>query len=162
MDDEKNLNFYNKFNDEVGQLSLEFLLTSLIAILIFITISLPFASMAIDSTFDISDSLNIKSEISKINQGINEVYSNGAGSKRVVYIDCPKSIDINFYKNIGQNLGGYSIAYITLSDESIKTITVLNNADNLEGSIHLNKKINTPLIIEWPLDSPNINVRVGI
>jgi len=156
----KNLFYINLIDERIGQLSLEFLLTSLVAILIFITISLPFAGIAIDSTFDIHDSLSVKSEISKINQGINEVYSNGAGSKRTIFIESPKDININFYKDTGANNGGYAITDITLSDGSIKTIKVFNNADNLESSIHLNKKTNTRVIIEWSQNSQNIIVRV--
>lgn len=147
----KRLNKDTFHKDFKGQLSLEFLLISFIAILILVSITLPLANLAIDFGFDTSNSLGIKSEISKIANGLDSVYSNGVGSKRTVAIEVPKNINIKFSKDTSSGTGLATFDYI-LSDGSVKKIEVDYRYPNLNCELHLIKGYNT-VIIEWPVNS---------
>ncbi|KZX15411.1 hypothetical protein MBCUT_15440 [Methanobrevibacter cuticularis] len=143
-----NLSYFNEveiFNNKKGQLSLEFLLISLIAILIFISFSLPLENLAIDLTLDSTNSFLIKSEIAKITTAIDAIYSNGPGSKRVIVVDVPYDTRINFHKNID---GGMAESEVTIDRDENKIIELPFKANNSEGSLYLIKGYNK-IIIQW-------------
>ena len=66
-----------KYNlDEKGQLSLEYILSSMIVILIISLISVPVLLTRIDYSDDIIDSINSKEELSKITEdNVKRVYN---------------------------------------------------------------------------------------
>ncbi|MCL2115978.1 MAG: hypothetical protein FWH29_07140 [Methanobrevibacter sp.] len=142
------------FKDFKGQLSLEFLLISFLAILILVSITLPIANLGIDYGFDSSSSLEIKSELSKIANGIDSVYSNGAGSKRTLAIEVPKDVTVRFSKNPNSNEGLATVSHV-LSDGSMKKIELSYKYPNLNFDLHLIKGYNS-VIVEWPLNSTEI------
>jgi uncharacterized protein (UPF0333 family) len=146
----------NFFKDLKGQLSLEFLLISFLAILILVSITLPLANLGIDLGFDSSASLEIKSELSKIANGVDSVYSNGAGSKRTIAIQVPKDLTVRFSKNPNSD-EGLATVYNVLSDGSMKKIELSYKYPNLNFDLHLIKGYNA-IIIEWPLNSSEIIV----
>ena len=148
-DSKKSKNF-KEFKEKKGQLSLEFLLISLIVILAFISISLPLAEIAIGSTLDLSESLETKSEILKITGAIDDVYSDGIGSKRVVIVEVPKDIVISFSKDFLSN-SGIATTYIDLnkSTNNTKKIEVPFKANNSENTLILNKRVLTKVIVQW-------------
>ena len=150
IDNNKRFKGYKEFKNNNGQLSLEFLLISLIVILVFISISLPLAEIAISSTLDLSDSLETKSEILKITGAIDDVYSDGIGSRRVVYIEVPKDTSITFSKNPLSNTG-IATADIDLNKNinNTKRIEVHFKANNSVNSLNLRKKSLTKVIVEW-------------
>lgn len=135
-------------NDDNGQLSLEFILISLVAILIFISITLPLTSIAVDSTMDSANAIETKSELLKIVNCIDDVYSDGIGSKRIVFIKVPQDTTVNFYKNISSNTGIASVN-INLSNNDNKFIEVPFKANNAESTITLRKKVITKVTVEW-------------
>jgi len=139
-----------------GQLSLEFLLISFLVILILVSITLPIANLAIDLSVDSSNSLEIKSEVSKIANGIDSVYSNGAGSKRTIAIEVPNDVNVRFSKDPHSEIGLATVGHI-LSDGSMKKIEVSYKYPNLNYELHLIKGYNT-VIIEWPVNSSEILV----
>ena len=65
--------------DNKGQLSLEYVLSSMIVILIISLISVPILLTAMDYSNDIIDSINAKSELSKITDAIDFCYASGKG-----------------------------------------------------------------------------------
>ena len=77
----KNITLGNK-----GQLSLEYILSSMIVILIISLISIPILLTAMDYSNDIIDSINAKSELSKITDAIDFCYASGKGH-RLLLID---------------------------------------------------------------------------
>ena len=93
----KNISIGNK-----GQLSLEYVLSSMIVILIISLISVPILLTAMDYSNDILDSINSKSELSKITDAIDFCYASGKGSKRTVLVDFNRNVDIRLY-NDGKN-----------------------------------------------------------
>jgi len=150
----------NFSNDFKGQLSLEYLLISFLTILILVTILLPLANLGIDLGLDSSNTLEIKSEVSKIANGIDSVYSNGAGSRRTIAIQVPKDINIRFSKDPNFEKGLATVNHV-LSDGSLKKIELSYKYPNLNFDLHLTKGYNT-IIIDWPINSTEIIVYKSI
>lgn len=139
--------------DKKGQLSLEYVLSSMIVILIISLISVPILLTATDYSNDIIDSINAKSELSKITDAIDFCYASGKGSKRIVYVDLNRNVDIRLY-NDGNK--GFASIDLNLSDNS-KEITSSFDYNGLNENIHLSKGFNKITVI-WDEDSNMIEV----
>ena len=155
-----NLRKKNIYNEIKGQLSLEFLLISFLAILILVSFTLPLANIAIDFGLDSSNSLEIKSEISKLANGIDSVYSNGAGSKRTIVIELRNNVNVRFSKDPNSENGLAIVDYV-LSDGSLKKIEVNYKYPGLNFNLLLIKGYNK-IIIEWPINSTDIIIYKSI
>lgn len=129
--------------EDVGQISLEYMLIFTISLIILIVFTLPLAELTIKDTFDISDTLNTKNDVSKIAQAIKRVYGEGQGSKQVIHI---KSSDV-VKLNIGND---YISANLKMNDGSEKLIKENFNSKLEKSTITLNKGENT-IVIEWPV-----------
>lgn len=143
--------------DNKGQLSLEYILSSIIVILIISLISVPILLTTIDYSNDIIDSINSKNEISKITDAIDYCYASGKGSRRIVYLDLNQNIGLKLYNN-GKN--GIASANMRLSDDS-KEISCTFDCPNLNENIHLSRGFNK-IIVEWNDESDGIDVRKAI
>jgi hypothetical protein len=143
--------------NERGQLSLEFLLVSLVSILLLISFSLPLTGIAVDSTIDSADSMEIKSEIVKITNFIDEVYSDGRGSKRIFDVKFPRNTNIIFY-NDSFSENGVAIGNFDLYNDT-KQIKIKFNAPNLNDVLNMKKKVITRIIVEWPMNTENIVIK---
>ena len=139
--------------DKKGQLSLEYVLSSMIVILIISLISVPILLTAMDYSNDIIDSINAKSELSKITDAIDFCYASGKGSKRIVYVDLNRNVDIRLY-NDGNK--GFASIDLNLSDNS-KEITSSFDYNGLNENIHLSKGFNK-IAVNWDEDSNMIEV----
>ena len=139
--------------DKKGQLSFEYVLSSMIVILIISLISVPILLTAMDYSNDIIDSINAKSELSKITDAIDFCYASGKGSKRIVYVDLNRNVDIRLY-NDGNK--GFASIDLNLSDNS-KEITSSFDYNGLNENIHLSKGFNKITVI-WDEDSNMIEV----
>ena len=139
--------------DNKGQLSLEYVLSSMIVILIISLISVPILLTAMDYSNDIIDSINAKNELFKITDAIDFCYSSGKGSKRIVYVDLNRNVDIRLY-NDGNK--GFASIDLNLSDNS-KEITSSFDYNGLNENIHLSKGFNKITVI-WDEDSNMIEV----
>ena len=139
--------------DKKGQLSLEYVLSSMIVILIISLISVPILLTAMDYSNDIIDSINAKNELFKITDAIDFCYSSGKGSKRIVYVDLNRNMDIRLY-NDGNK--GFASIDLNLSDNS-KEITSSFDYNGLNGNIHLSKGFNK-IAVNWDDDSNMIEV----
>jgi len=144
------------FKDFKGQLSMEYLLISFLAILILVSITLPLANFGIDLSLDSLNSLEVKSEVSKIANGIDSVYSNGLGSRRTISIQVPNDINVKFSKVTNSDMGVATVDYV-LRDGSMKKIEVSYKYPYLNQDLHLIKGYNT-IIIDWPINSTEIIV----
>ncbi|WP_298536556.1 hypothetical protein [uncultured Methanobrevibacter sp.] len=136
-----------------GQLSLEYVLSSMIVILIISLISIPILLTAIDFSNDIMDSINSKSELSKITDAIDFCYASGKGSKRTVLVDFNRNVDIRIY-NDGKN--GLASINLNLSGNS-EEITSNFDYNGLNENIHLSKGFNR-IAVKWDEDSNVIEV----
>ena len=140
-------------SDNKGQLSLEYILSSMIVILIISLISVPFLLTAIDYSNDIIDSINSKNELNKITDAIDFCYSSGKGSKRIVYVDFNQNTDIRLYNDGKKGLASINL---NLSDNR-KEINSSFDYPNLNENIHLSKGFNN-IIVQWNDDSNRIEV----
>ena len=136
-----------------GQLSLEYILSSMIVILIISLISVPILLAVMDFSNDIIDSINAKSELSKITDAIDFCYASGKGSKRIVLVDFNRDVDIRLY-NDGKR--GFSSINLNLSDNA-KVIENSFDFNGLNDNIHLSKGFNK-LAVKWDEDSNGMEV----
>jgi len=141
-------------SDIKGQLSLEYILTSIIVILILCSLSIPILNLTIDYSTDVVDSLNAKSQLNKICDAIDFCYSSGKGSKKVVLVNFNKDVTINFLNNNSKGLA--SINMIVSKNES-NIISYYFNYPSLRDNIFLSKGF-SKLLIEWGEDSDVITI----
>ena len=143
--------------DKTGQLSLEYILLSMMAILIISLLSVPILLTAIDYSSDIIDSINSKAELSKITDAIDYCYSSGKGSKRMVYVDFNQDVDVKLYNNRKNGLASINLI---LSDNT-KEITSSFDYTGLNENIHLSRGFNK-ILVKWDEDSNMIEVNRAI
>lgn len=129
-------------NENNAQISLEYLLVISISLIILISFTMPLLEFAISNTLDVSDSLNVKSDMSKISSAISQVYGEGQGSRQtvVVFADSPYKISVS--KNTLS-------ATVKLNDKSSNVIKTFHNSNFGSYSIDIVKGKNR-LVIEWP------------
>ena len=140
--------------DNKGQLSLEYILSSMIIILIISLISVPVLLTTIDYSNDIIDSIDSKIEMSKITEAIDFCYASGKGSKKIVLVDFNQNANMKLY-NDGKK--GFASINLNLSDDSMEIIDEYDYA-GLNENIHLTKGFNK-IMVEWNEDSNNIEIR---
>ena len=140
-------------SDNKGQLSLEYILSSMIVILIISLISVPLLLAAIDYSNDIIDSINSKNELSKITDAIDFCYSSGKGSKRIVYVDFNQDVNIKLY-NDGEK--GLASINLDLSD-NLEEISDSFSCPFLNENIHVSKGFNK-IMVKWDDDCEKIEV----
>ena len=70
--------------EDKGQIALEYLLIFAFSLMLLIVFTLPLTEIVIEDTFDVSDSLTVKSQLVEISQAIKQVYGEGQGSKHTV------------------------------------------------------------------------------
>lgn len=143
--------------DNKGQLSLEYVLLSMMAILIISLVSVPILLTTIDYSLDIIDSINSKEELSKITDAIDYCYSSGKGSKRLVYVDFNRDVDVKLSNN-----GKKGLASINLSlSDNAKEIKSSFDYVGLNENIHLSKGFNK-ILVKWDEESNRIEVNRAI
>ena len=134
--------------EDKGQVSLEYLLIFAVSLIFLMVFTLPLTQQAIENTMDISDSLNAKSELSKISIAIKEVYGEGQGSKHTVDLNSNNKIKIAITDK-------YVYCNLKLKSKETKQIKEYFNSNVEKTSITLDKGANT-LIVEWPINSENM------
>lgn len=136
--------------DSRGQVSLEYLLIFAVSLIILIVFTLPLLEESMGSTFDISNSIKIKSDLSRLSQAINQVYGQGQGSKRIIDLDIDNPIKINIDNKCVSSK-------IKLKNNQIKEIKIPAKSKLKNNSFKLSKGKNT-LVIEWPVDSEYMEI----
>ena len=130
--------------EDKGQVSLEYLLIFAVSIILLIAFTLPLAEMAIENSMDVSNSLNVKAELSKLSNAISLVYSEGHGSKQTVYLTLDEPVNVKISNS-------YLSSNYKLNDGKIKDFKLNYNSNLNKGSLFLDKGENK-IIIEWPLN----------
>jgi uncharacterized protein (UPF0333 family) len=131
-----------------AQVSLEYLLIFSVSLIILIAFTMPLLVQSMDNTFDVSDSLKTKSDLSKIAQAIKQVYGEGQGAKQSVNVDISRPVRIDI-----DNTHIKSNIKLKNGDNKVVKINVKSKLET--NSFKLNKGINT-LVIEWPVGSENM------
>lgn len=136
--------------ENTGQVALEYLLIFAVAMILIIVFTLPLTEYSIENTLDVSDTLDVKSDLSSIGQAIKQVYGEGEGSRQTVNIQSVQNLNLNIAKNqISTN--------VKLNDGSTKTLKVTFNSNLDKSSLRLSKGENV-IIVEWPVDSENMQI----
>ncbi len=136
--------------DSKGQISLEYLMIFAVSLILLIAFTLPLSEIAIQDTLDVSNSLNAKSELSKLSNAINQVYSEGHGSKQTLYLDMDNSLTVKIANS-------YLSASVRLHDGSYKQLKIYYNSNLDSGSLFLDKGMNR-IIVEWPINEENMQL----
>lgn len=131
--------------DDKGQVSLEYLLIFAITFIILIVFTLPLLEESMKNTFDVSDSLKTKSDLSRLSQAIKQVYGQGQGSRITMDLDINSPVKIDVSNN-------YVSAKIKLKNNQYKEIKVPVKSKLKTSSFKLSKGKNT-FVIEWPVGS---------
>ena len=136
--------------DNRGQVSLEYLLIFAISMILLIAFTLPLTDFTIQTTLDVSDSLDMKSDLSKLSQAIQTVYGQGQGSKQIVNIisQAPSKIDVTD-SHVSCNL--------KLKDGSRKLVKVTSKSNLAKTTIPISEGTNT-IVVEWPVGSETMNI----
>jgi uncharacterized protein (UPF0333 family) len=140
-------------NDDRGQVAMEYILIFAISLILLVVFTLPLAEMSIENTLDVSDSLNAKSELSKLAQAIMKVYGEGQGARQTLHINCPKSLNLNVADS-------YVSTNMKLKDGSNKLIKVNSKSNLARTSLKLSKGDNV-IVVEWPVDGENMEIYKG-
>lgn len=138
--------------DNRGQVSLEYLLIFTISLIILIAFTMPLVNKSMETTLDVSDSLKIKSDLSKIASAINTVYGEGQGSKQTVNVYATHSVKVNVESN-------YLYCNLKLKDKSNKYIKVPCKSNLKSCSLTLKKGKNS-VVVEWPSGGENMFVDI--
>lgn len=131
--------------DNKGQVSLEYLLIFAISIAILIVFTLPLTEQAVVDTLDVSTSLDVKNDLSKITHAIEKVYGEGQGSKQTVNIISRDKVKIYLTDN-------HISCKMKLKSGSYKSLDEYYESNLLGSSITLNRGENI-LVVEWPENS---------
>lgn len=134
--------------DNGGQISLEYLLIFSVSLIILIVFTMPLLEESMDNTFDVYDSIKTKSDLSKLAQAIKQVYGQGQGSKKTVYLNVEKPVRINID-------GNHISANIKLKDNQNKKINI-NIKSTLESNSFKLSKGEKTFVVEWPVNSKNM------
>ncbi|MDO5849193.1 MAG: hypothetical protein Q4P18_06640 [Methanobrevibacter sp.] len=137
--------------DDSGQMSVEILFLFAVSIILLLVFTLPLTQMAIENNLDVSNILNVKSSVLQLANGIDDVYAQGMGSKKVITIESPADLSILIKpRSISTE--------ISLHDGKIKKFSNNHKAENAFSNLNLDKGVNKVLIC-WPDDSANIVVK---
>ena len=131
--------------DSKGQVSLEYLLIFAVTFIILIAFTLPLLEESMNNTFDISDSIKTKSDLSQLSQAIKQVYGQGQGARITVSLDIDKPVKIDIADN-------YISSKIKLKDNQYNDIKVPVKSKLKTDSFRLSKGKNT-FVVEWPVNS---------
>lgn len=134
--------------DDRGQVSLEYILIFAVSLIILIAFTMPFLNETMSDTFDVSDSLKTKVDLSKIADAIKQVYGEGEGSKQTVSIDVYKPVKIDVSNN-------QISSKIKLNNNQYKVEKINVHSKLKTGTFKLNKGKNS-LVVEWPVGKENM------
>lgn len=131
-----------------GQVSLEYLLVFAISLIILIAFTMPLLNNTMSDTFDVSDTLKVKSDLSNIAQAIKEVYGEGEGSKKRLDLDVNKPVKIDVSNT-------QISSKIKLNNNQYKVVKINVKSKLKMDSFKLSKGKNS-FVVEWPVGENNM------
>lgn len=138
--------------DSKGQISLEYLLIFSVSLILLIIFTLPLSQYAIEGTLDVYDTLEIKSDMSKISQAVEKVYGQGQGSKQTLSIESSRDLKITIAEN-------YISSTVKLKDSTTKTEKIYYKSTLKKSNLYIDKGVNS-IVVEWPANSENMQIYV--
>ncbi|WP_407377710.1 class III signal peptide-containing protein [Methanobrevibacter sp.] len=134
--------------DNSAQISLEYLLIFALSLIILIVFTMPLLQESMDNTFDVYDSVNVKSDLAALAHAVMKVYGQGQGSKQEVTLTSNKDLKISI-KN------SYISTKIKLKNKDTKEIRMDVKSNLKSDTLYLKKGKNT-LTVEWPDSESNM------
>lgn len=133
-----------------GQISLEYILIFAVSLIILIAFTMPLLNESMSNTFDVSNSLKSKSDLSSLAQAIKQVYGEGQGSKQTVILEVDNPIKIDIADNV--------ISSKVKLNNNKYNVEKINVKSKLKAnSFNLDKGKNS-IVVDWPVGSENMNV----
>ena len=139
--------------DDRGQVALEYMMIFAISLILLIVFTLPLAELTVQNTLDVSDTLNVKLDLSKIAQAVKQVYGQGQGSRQSVNIVSSDDLKVNIANN-------YISSNVKLNDGSNKVEKLYFKSTLEKSSIYLSKGENS-IIVDWPESSENMRIYIN-
>ena len=138
--------------DDAGQVALEYMLIFAVSLILLIVFTLPLADLMISNTLDVSDTLDVKSDLSEIADAVKQVYGQGQGSRKTVDIDSSRDIKVNVANT-------YVSSSLKLNDGTIKTEKVYFTSTLEKSNFNIERGLNS-VVVEWPKSSENMQIYV--
>lgn len=134
--------------EDRAQVSLEYMLILAVSLIILVVFTMPLLNEVMSNTFDVSDSLNTKSDISAIAQSIKKVYGEGEGSRQTITIDVKKPVKIDISNN-------QISSKIKLNNNKYKVIKINVKSKLKTTALKLDEGKNS-MVVEWPVGEENM------
>ena len=131
--------------DSRGQVSFEYLLIFAISLIILIVFTMPLANQTMGATFDVSDSMKVKDDLSRIALSIDSVYGEGQGSKKTISFTSAKPFKVSVESDC-------LYCNLKLKDNKNKLIEVPCRSNLDSSSINVREGEND-VVVEWPIGS---------
>lgn len=91
--------------DKRGQLSLEYLLLTLVVLVLLGAVTIPLIGTSIDASMDVSAVSDAKATVETISSAADVVYANGPGSKRTMDVYIPQNNNlVTRNRTVGMNI----------------------------------------------------------
>jgi len=139
--------------DDGGQVSFEYLMLILVAILILGTVTIPLVGRAIDASNDISRASDAKVAVESIADAADIVYANGPGAKRTVSFYIPQDGTLGSNSNL-------IYFTITFSNNTMRNITAKTQYNLTSNTVQLTRGWHTATI-RWPLNTRTIEITIS-
>lgn len=136
--------------DNRGQVSFEYLLIFAVSLIVLIVFTMPLANQTMGTAFDVSDSIRVKDDLSKIALSIDSVYGEGQGSKQTVSVNAMKPLKVSVASDCLS-------CSLKLKGDGNKLIRVPCKSNLESSSINLEKGENT-IVVEWPIGSEKMSI----
>lgn len=136
--------------DNNAQVSVEYLLIFAISLLVLIAFTLPIVEFGLEKTFDVSDALNVKSQLSHLADAISQVYGEGQGSKQTIYLTLNKPISIKLSSS-------YLYGILELNGASTKHFKIYYRSNLANTNLYLSQGENQ-IVVEWPINEDKMVV----
>ncbi len=111
---------------------------------------MPLLNEVMSNTFDVSDSLKAKDDLSKISHAVMKVYGEGEGSKQTVTLDIRKEVRIDVSNS-------QISSKIKLNGKQNKVVKINVKSTLKTDSFKLEKGKNS-FIVEWPVGEKNMKL----
>ena len=148
--------------DVKGQASVEYLLLTLVFLIIIGSVTVPLITQGINDSLDVSHSSDASAAINSIANAIGVVYANGPGSQRTVNVYFSNDNAILGYnaanKTILMSVPVYGGNGTKIIDANVPIAVTFNGA----GTFNVVNKTNYNATVTWPIGTNTINVAMAI
>jgi uncharacterized protein (UPF0333 family) len=144
--------------DVKGQVSAEYLLLTLVFLIIISLVTVPLIQNAVNSSVDVSGTSDASAAINSITNAVGIVYANGPGSKRTISVYFSQGGALS-YNSVNSTLQlPLSITNGTkVIDSQVPIPITINNGT----ALNVNNRTNYVATITWPAGTGPININLN-